>query len=129
MEDQGLAITVLPGLFAVCRLDASAGVPTWAQAGPFWFVGRSLDEVSVICDQQHVPPGVHCEQGWRCLRLDGPFALTMTGVLLRVLAPLADAGVAIFALSTFDTDHVLVRERALDAAVDALRAAGHQVIV
>ena len=127
MDDRGLVLTVLPDVLAICRLEPSDAVPTWARASSFWSVSRSAGELSIVCDQEHVPPGVPCERDWRCLRLEGPFPLTMTGVLLRVLAPLADAGVAIFALSTFDTDHVLVKKHALSAAVDALNASGHQV--
>jgi uncharacterized protein len=81
----------------------------------------------VVCAAERVPPGVRADQGWRALAVAGPLDLSMTGVLLSLLEPLARAGVSIFAVSTYDTDHVLVRADRLDDAVAALRAAGHRV--
>ena len=74
-----------------------------------------------------MPSEVKQDRGWRCLRLTGPLDLDLTGVLASVLTPLAAAQVSIFAIATFDTDYVLVREAQLEQAVAALRDAGHQV--
>jgi hypothetical protein len=74
-----------------------------------------------------VPGDVRQERGWRCLKLQGPLPLNMTGVLAAVLEPLAAAQVAIFAIATFDTDYVLVREEQLEQAIAALRKAGHSI--
>jgi uncharacterized protein len=74
-----------------------------------------------------VPESISREWGWCALRLEGPFDLSMVGVLASVASPLAEAGASIFAVSTFDTDYVLVREEQLDLAVDTLRASGHRV--
>jgi hypothetical protein len=127
MDEQGLAISVLPGSLAICRLDPASPLPAWALDGPFWSLCRTKGELSVVCAQERVPPGTRAEFDWRCLRLEGPFPLTLTGVLSSVLAPLAAAGVSIFALSTFDTDYVLIREWDLAPATGALSAAGHEV--
>jgi hypothetical protein len=70
---------------------------------------------------------VKAEPGWRALKLRGPFPFSATGILASVLSPLAEAEVPIFAVSTFDTDYVLVPEARLEKAVAALRAAGHTV--
>jgi hypothetical protein len=123
-----LTLHVLPEAFGVCRLDAAAAVPGWAAAGTFSSVTRTADELSVVCEERLVPEGVKQDGGWRCLKLVGPFDLELTGVLASVLQPLAGAGVSIFAVSTFDTDYVLVRNARLEQAVAALRAAGHQVV-
>ena len=88
---------------------------------------RTDAELSVVCDEGAVPEGVRAERGWRALRLRGPIPFEETGVLAGLLAPLAEAGVSIFALSTYDTDVVLVKDRQLAAAVGALRAAGMAV--
>jgi hypothetical protein len=127
MDERRPAITVVPGLLAICRLDPADSLPAWALDGPFWCVCRTADELSVVCPQERVPRGTRAEVDWRGLRLEGPLPLTMTGMLSSVLAPLADAEVSIFALSTFDTDYVLIREQDLAAAAEALRAAGHEV--
>lgn len=120
-------LTVLRERLSICRLDAGAEVPAWATGVPFFTVTRTRDELSVVCPEEVVPEGATRERGWRALRLEGPLDLSMVGVLASVASPLAEAGASIFAVSTFDTDYVLVREEQLDLAVDTLRASGHRV--
>jgi hypothetical protein len=114
--------------FAVCRLAADAPVPQWASRGSVFSITRTGDELSIVCEGKFVPSSVRCERGWRCFKLEGPFPFAMTGVLASVLEPLA-AGVSIFAMSTYDTDYVMVKEKSLAKAVKALRAAGHGVLL
>lgn len=121
-----LRLRVVPGTLAVCRLDAREALPAWA-AGPFLSVTRTSDELSVVCQEAAVPEGVRFERGWRALQVEGPLDLALTGVLASLAAPLAGAGVSVFAISTFETDWLLVRGPQLAAACDALRAAGHTV--
>jgi uncharacterized protein len=83
--------------------------------------------LSIVCDEAAVPADMKQDRGWRCLTLQGPLDLGLTGVLASVLTPLALAQIPIFAIATFDTDYVLVREAQLEQAVAALRDAGHQV--
>lgn len=120
------ALQVLPGAFAICRLDPNAAIPEWA-TGDWVSLTRTTEELSVVCEEDRVPSDVKHDRGWRCLRLVGSFDLNLTGVLASVLQPLADASVGVFALSTFDTDYVLVRTAQLDKALAALREAGHSV--
>ncbi len=94
---------------------------------PFLSVTRTAAELSVVGPAGQVPNGVPVETGWACLEVLGPLAFDLTGVLAGISAPLADAGVPIFVVSTFDTDYVLVRSAHLARAVEALEAAGHQV--
>jgi hypothetical protein len=120
-------LTVLGEWLSICRLDAGEEVPAWATETSFFSVTRTRDELSVVCPEDVVPEGITRERGWRAFRLEGPFDLSMVGVLASVASPLAEAGASIFAVSTFDTDYVLVREEQLDLAVDTLRASGHKV--
>ncbi len=124
MPRHDLALTVLPGGYAVCRLPADAAFPAWA-AGDLLSVTRTADELSVVCHEEAVPGGVRCVRGWRCLRVAGTLDLSLVGVLASLLVPLAEAGVGVFALSTFDTDYLLVRDRDLARALQALQTAGH----
>lgn len=123
-----LTLTILPGAYAVCRLDAGKPVPAWAWSGAVCSVTRTPDELSIICSADAVPADVRREGDWRCLQLRGPFPFTMTGVLRAVLAPLAEAGIGILALSTYDTDYVWVKEQLLEQALASLREAGHQIL-
>ncbi len=122
------AISILPERYGVCRLTADAKIPAWAFDGPFTSITRTPDELSLVCSEATLPSEVRCETGWRILRLEGPFAFDQIGVLLGVLAPLAQAGVSVFTLSTFDTDYVLVKEALLSRACAALIEAGHRLI-
>ncbi len=123
-----LRFSVLPGRYAVVRLAPDAEVPAGALAPPFHSVTRTPSELSLVCPEAAVPNGARAEKDWALLGLVGPFPFSMVGVLASVLAPLAEAGVSIFALSTFDTDHVLVKRERLEAAIAALRAAGHELV-
>lgn len=129
MSVKSLRLKLLPGHYSLCRLAPDAELPAWALDGAFFSITRTADELSVVCAAERVPPGVRCEPGWRVLQLEGPFAFDLVGVLLAVLAPLAQAGVSIFALSTFDTDAVLVKESSLAQARTALESAGHRLLM
>jgi uncharacterized protein len=90
-------------------------------------VTRTRDELCVVCPEDMVPESISRARGRCALKLDGPFDLSMVGILASVALPLAEAGASIFAVFTFDTHYVLVREEQLDLAVDTLRASGHRV--
>jgi uncharacterized protein len=114
---------------AVCRLDAGSDVPPWVdQSREFTSVTRTMDELSVVCAIDHVPEGVPMEGPWRAFKVKGPIVMTLIGVVAALANPLADAGISIFAISTFDTDYILVHEPDFDAAVGALTRAGHVVV-
>lgn len=119
-----LTLKTVPGSFAVCRLPAGTPLPAWFRPGVFSSVSWTEDELSIACDGSQVPMDVRCERDWRCLMLQGPFAFDLTGVLLQVLRPLAAANIGIFAVSTFDTDYVLVKSHAFEQAKQALLASG-----
>ena len=123
-----LALSVLPAPLAIVRLDPAAPVPGWAWFGELCVVSRSADELSVLCSAAAVPPDAQAERGWRALKVEGPLDFSLTGVLASLAAPLADERISIFALSTYDTDYVLVRDEDLAGACEALRAAGHTVV-
>ena len=123
-----LKLKKLDGRVAVCRLAPSSGIPGWASGAEFFSATRTGDELSVVCPQENVPAGVRSEGGWCVLMLEGPFEFSEVGVLASVAEPLAGAGVSILALSTYDTDYVLVKEEDVDLAASALVERGHQVV-
>ena len=121
-----LSLTLLPDRLAVCRLDPDAVTPEPAAAG-FWSVTRTSSELSVVVAEAAVEVGWRAERGWRVLEVAGPLDFALTGILLSLVRPLADAGVPVFAISTFDTDYLLVKEADLAPAITALTGAGHAV--
>ena len=122
-----LKLILLPDTFAICRLTPDAVTPTWAMAGNIFSITRTTDELSVVCLQSLVPDGVRCEGGWRCLRVAGSMDFSQLGVLASLVGPLADAGISVFAISTFDTDYLLVKQTDLEKATTVLRQVGHSI--
>ena len=120
-----LILTVLPERLAICRLAADAPVPAWLGRARFWSLTRSEEELSIVLPEEMVEAGWQAERGYRALQVLGPLDLGLTGVLASLAVPLAAAGVSIFALSTYDTDYVLVREGDLEKAEQALVASDH----
>jgi len=127
MNGSRLNLSLLPDMLAVCRLAPEVPLPAWALHGSFCSITRTPDELSIVCVQDDVPLEVRNERDWRCLVVAGPLDFALTGILAAIAAPLAQAGISIFAVSTFDTDYVLVKEHQLAAAIQALSEAGHQI--
>jgi GNAT superfamily N-acetyltransferase len=122
-----LTLVPLEGTCAVCRFDADAPLPGWVSTAPFLSVTRTAEELSVVCREDCIPDGVRCEKSWRGLRVDGRLDFSLVGILHSLLTPLAAAGISVFAISTFDTDYLLVRAGDFDRTVEALGQAGHTV--
>ncbi len=125
---QDLPLVILPDKLAVCRLAVESSLPEWGRPGDLLAFIRSRDELTVVCVERYVPPEVIAERGWRALQVQGPLDFTLVGALAAIAVPLAQAGVSIFAISTYDTDYVLVKEEALERAVQALEQAGFLVM-
>ncbi|MBZ5536849.1 MAG: ACT domain-containing protein [Acidobacteriia bacterium] len=123
-----MRLEVLQGEFGVARLDPNEATPAWAAQGIISSVTRTAEDLSVVCDAGAIPAGVKAERGWRCLRVTGRLDFSLTGILASIAGPLAVAKVSIFAISTYDTDYVLVPGEAMTRAIECLRAAGHEVI-
>ncbi|MBR1586031.1 MAG: ACT domain-containing protein [Clostridia bacterium] len=121
-----MKLELLPMAFTVCQL------PAQAQPGchsPFTFLSRTDEEVSLVCPSADAPDdALQSEPGWRCLRVAGPLDFSLVGILARIAACLAARSIPIFALSTFNTDYILLKEEYLLAAQDALTQAGYDWI-
>lgn len=116
-----LGLHWLPGRLAVCRLDAAASLPSWIESAHGLVSWTRTDaELSIVIDEDQVPADVRAERGWRGMRVDGPLDFALTGILARLTGALADAAVPVFALSTYDTDILLVRVDDAERAVEAL---------
>ena len=127
-REQSLRLERLRGRFAVCRLDPGARVADDVLRGELAGVTRTSDETSVVCCMSRAPRGAQVEGPFCAMRVAGTLDFSLTGILASLAGPLAEAGISIFALSTFDTDYLLVREEAIDAAVETLAARGHQIV-
>jgi hypothetical protein len=118
-----LEYQILSAELFVCQMPVDAQIPP-AGTG-FFSVTRTDGEVSVVCESP--PPGaLKVEAGWTALEIVGPLDFALTGVLVAFAAPLADAGISIFAISTFHTDYLLVRTGQVLRTVEVLAMAGHR---
>jgi len=122
-----LTLQVLADRLAICRLSPGEPVPQRPEGARFWSVTCTDEETSVVLPEQVVPAHWKAERGWRCLKVLGPLDFDLIGILASLAVPLAEAGVSIFAISTYDTDYVLVRESSLEEAKRALLGCGHSV--
>jgi len=122
-----LTITVHPELFAICRLDPEAEVPQWAGGETFLTISRTKTELSIVCEEARVPAEIHAERRRRLMQIAGTLAFSLTGILAAVAVPLAEAHISIFAVSTYDTDYVLVADEDLEHAISVLESAGHVI--
>jgi hypothetical protein len=121
-------LTVLEERLALARLAADAPVPAWVAGRDFLAVVRTPRELSIVCRDDAVPPAhAEVERGFRALAVVGTLDFALTGIVASLAAPLAEAGISIFGISTYDTDHILVREDRLADAKAVLTAAGHTV--
>lgn len=117
-----MTIQVFPQAFTVCKAARAESVDL---NRPFCFTGKTDGELSLVCETERVPPDTLTrEDGWRMFRVAGAMAFTLVGVLAGLTGALAARGVAVFAISTFDTDYVLVKAEQLKTAADALVADG-----
>jgi hypothetical protein len=128
----GQKFSMVPGTYAVCRLSAKAPIPAWADRA-FTSITRTPDELSIVCEERRIPADfrdadLQLERGWVLLRIHGPLPLDAVGVLASVAKPLAEAGISLFALSTFDTDFILVKRQNAKQAIAALTLAGHKLV-
>ena len=128
MQRHQLKFRSLPGLYAIVHLAPNALVFDWATKGDFSSITRTSDELSIVCPIDNVPPEVHSPHRWICLKLEGPFPFSQTGVLLSFIEPLSTNGVPIFAISTYDTDYVFIQEE-FAWSLDLLREAGHERVL
>jgi hypothetical protein len=122
----GFDLQLLAGGYAVSRLSPGEAPPDWA-GGELLALIWTPDELSIVSAADSVPESVRSERGWRVLRVAGPLDFSLVGILAALTGSLARAEIAVFSLSTFDTDYLLVRERDLEPALRALESDGHRI--
>ncbi len=122
-----MKLTFLADTFAVCRLPPDQSVPQWVwqNKATLLSVTYTADELSIVCPQSLPPSDVQYEGSWKAIRIQGPLDFSLTGILVALAAPLAVAHIPIFALSTFDTDYILVKEENSERARGVLEEDGH----
>ena len=129
MTQRKYILHLQPEHYAICRLPAQSRIPSWAEGDGFSAIVRTEDELSIVCLKERVPDGIRSEREWRVFKVEGPLDFSQIGVLAALSGSLAHVGVSIFVISTYETDYLMVIERHLTQAVEALEGDGHQVLI
>jgi hypothetical protein len=128
-SEMALKMKLLEGVYGVCRLGSAEPVPGWAGSrGGFLSVTRTEDELSVVCLQDGIPEDAKCERGWRIYKVLGPLDFSLVGILAGISGALAKSGVSMFAVSTYDTDYILVKGSDIGRASEALEGEGCEIV-
>jgi hypothetical protein len=126
-----LELMLLPQRYAIFRLPPhekpTVVWPQVAEGGAFVSITHTNEELSGVCEESSLPANISAQRGRRLLRVKGPLEFSLTGILASLTGPLADAGVSIFSISTYDTDYLLLAEQDLELGIAALERAGHSI--
>lgn len=127
MVENKLIMRVLKGDFAVCRLDNTEMIPDWSKNSEFFSITKTSEELSIVCSQDNIPKDIKCEKDWRVIKIEGPLDFSLIGILASISTTLARSGISIFAISTYDTDYILVKRKDIDNTINALLSEGHKI--
>ena len=128
MTDKILTMKLLKEKYGVCRLDKTELVPEWAQKSDFFSITRTSDELSIVCSEDYIPSGVRFEGDWKILKIEGPLDFSLIGILASISTILSQKGISIFAISTYDTDYILVKNNDMNDAIASLIKERYEVI-
>ena len=127
MRDRQLQLSLLDKIYGICVFENDTPIPEWATAVSLCCIIRTQKELTIVCPQKIIPPYCKCDTDWRCFRIDGSFDLNQIGVISSLAAPLAQAGISIFVVSSYDTDYILVKKEKVEQAVTVLTDSGHLI--
>lgn len=119
-----MKLSILDGTFSICRLPPEEPFPGWVNENYFWSMTKTDTELSVVCYEKSVPSSVKAERDWKVIKVQGPLDFSLTGILASIAEPLSKAKISIFAISTFETDYILVKAIDLDLTKKALIKSG-----
>lgn len=129
MQQKKLKMKLLEDIYGVCRLDKNRSIPNWGIEGEFYSITRTEDELSIVCTQNSIPDDIQCEGNWRILKVEGPLDFSLVGILASISSLMAENGISIFAISTYDTDYILVKDKDLDKAIESLHNDKYDIII
>ena len=122
MENKKFTLSILPEKLGICHITKHFPIPEWVKEAFFCSITRTRSELSIVCPQEKIPSGVMFEKDWRAFRLEGVVNMYSVGVIASLSKPLADEGISIFNISTYETNYVLVEEKNLEKAKEILSA-------
>jgi len=121
-----LVLSVLSETFTIHKLSPDVSIPEEILKSNYYSVSKTENELSVVCSELIEVQSLQSSKGWKCIKVKGPLDFNLTGILASISDILAQANISIFAISTFDTDYILVRSQDLSSARTKLRKAGYK---
>ena len=115
--------------FTIHSFPPATDIPTAIYEAPVYFISKTYDELSIVCPSDIALDSIEHESGWGALEVLGPLGFSLTGILSNISAVLANEKISIFAISTFDTDYILIKQDMMFNAIDSLRRAQYNVLV
>jgi hypothetical protein len=128
MRKRQLQLSLLEEVYGICVFKNDAAIPEWTAAASFCSITRTQKELTVVCPQNTIASDCECDSDWRCFRIDGNFDLNQIGIISSLAAPLAQADISIFVVSSYDTDYILVKGENVEQAVTVLSDNGHLIV-
>ena len=122
-----MKLSLINQRLAICRLAPGAAIPVSLLDTPFCALTRTDDELSIVLPEDKAEASWRIDGGWGALKVIGPLAFDMVGVLAALSVPLAEAGLPVFVISTFDTDYILIKQEGIEKACIVLREKGHEI--
>ena len=128
MAEKILNLKLLKGKYGVCRLQKNDSIPSWAFDGEFYSITKTEDEVSIVCLENNITEETKSEKDWKVLKIEGPLDFSLVGILSKISSILAENNISIFAISTYDTDYILVKGKDIDKSIEVLINENYHVI-
>lgn len=127
--DNKLNLKLLKGKYSVCRLDKNNEIPKWIFKEEFFSITKTEDELSIVCLQDNIKENIRCEKDWKILKIEGPLDFSLIGILSGISTLMANNDISIFAISTYDTDYVLIKEESINRAIKVLKNNNYNIIL
>ncbi len=127
MKQRQLQLSLLKDKYGIRTLPNTAPIPDWALTQSLASITRTEKELTIVCRLEILPSQYQSGLNWRCFKIDGSFDLNQIGVISSISSPLADAGISIYVISTYDTDYFLIQEQNLEQAISVLSNSGHSI--
>lgn len=124
-ELRNMKLRIIDTEFTVCKVEDYSEIEL---SQPFVFTGATDEEKSLVCPTALVPSNTtEREDGWKAFRIEGVLDFSLIGILSKISTLLAENGIGIFAISTFNTDYVLTKTKDFERAIKALESAGYEI--
>ena len=127
MKQRQFQLSLLKDKYGICTLPNTAPIPDWALTQSLASITRTEKELTIVCRLEILPSQYQSDLNWRCFKIDGSFDLNQIGVISSISSPLADAGISIYVISTYDTDYFLIQEQNLEKTISVLSNSGHYI--